>query len=697
LEADFQAIPKTILIYLMQDDSENPFSVTKATEFTDSQINEYWVNFNTETNTSIKSMLNPNEFLPKYVVGGKGCGKTHILRYFSFPLQKIRWGNDLTSIINNDKYIGLYSVLHGLNSSRFEGKGIPEDQWQAIFEYYFELYISETLMSTVQEFMIQMNIQGALESKIIEMVVKQFSNYEDIKGISTIEEFKEYLRKLRRKIDGEVLNAAFKRKLEYDEVKLSFSTGDIIFGFPAVISNTIAQFKGVKFIFIFDEFEKLFEWQKRYINSLVWDKKTPVTFWIGARRYGYTTRQTKTGEEMKRGSEYQEVDLDFIIRNNEGLYRDFAKELYVRRLEKYYRSKGAQMDPQVIHDRFRDSLEKYNEDALIATIADKGKKREFKHVKELRKKLQSLTKSKSIEFSGDEEIDAVIKPLLADTNNDPLEQKYKFFLFYKMWYQAKNNSSFEKIVQHINAEYTKDRQGLASEFAEIRDKRKKDFIAQLIKENNIKNPEYCGFEKFVDLSQGNARTFILILKKIVEYGKIRGEKPMEDDSKISLDTQYLAIYDAARWFYEDAELVGDTGRQMYYSLKYLADYLMLFRFCDKPTETTVSSFYIKAGELSSGAIECLETMDVHSILVESTGRFEKNSGRKEQTFVINRILAPLWNLPIVVRGTVHLNKETADAIFDPLHHSKFDKLYKERKNSLNAPEFLKINPSMFGN
>ncbi len=124
----------------MLNELDNPFSVTKATEFTDEEINEYWVNFNTRDDISIKAILNPSEFLPKYVIGGKGCGKTHILRYFSFPLQKIR-NKDIATLLDNEKYIGLYSVFHGINSSRFAGKGIEETQWESIFEYYFELYI----------------------------------------------------------------------------------------------------------------------------------------------------------------------------------------------------------------------------------------------------------------------------------------------------------------------------------------------------------------------------------------------------------------------------------------------------------------------------------------------------------------------------------------------------------------------------
>ena len=125
----------------MRNELDNPFSVTKATEFSDFEIYEYWVKFNAKENVSIDTILNPKEYLPKYLIVGKGCGKTHILRYFSFPLQKIRNENRIQDILINDKYIGLYSVFHGLNSSRFSGKGIEESKWMSVFEYYFELYI----------------------------------------------------------------------------------------------------------------------------------------------------------------------------------------------------------------------------------------------------------------------------------------------------------------------------------------------------------------------------------------------------------------------------------------------------------------------------------------------------------------------------------------------------------------------------
>jgi hypothetical protein len=649
------------------------------------------VNFNARENVSIDTILNPKEYLPKYLIGGKGCGKTHILRYFSFPLQKIRNNNNIQELLINDKYIGLYSVFHGLNSSRFSGKGVSESEWNSVFEYYFELYICDNLLHTIQEIFLMLGLSSSNEERFIKNILSIFSNYKSIQGVDNLTNLIDFLSDLRRKIDTQVLNAAFTRELKYDEVKVLFTPGDLLFGIPNSISKCIEIFNDVKFIYIFDEYEKLYEWQKVFVNTLVWDKKTPVTFWVGARRYGYTTRKTKSGQEMKSGSEFQDVNLDVIIRSNEDLYKQFAEKLYVNRLIKYYEFKGLKVKVQDVNKNFCDKFEPYDENRILNEIRDKNRNKEYKHLKELRKKLLAGIKTgQALNLKKDVEVDEIVNAIALHTDNNPLEQKYKLFFFYKLWSKGTNKDTFNAFLETINCEFDKFKKGNKSEFDEIVDKRKKDLIAQLTKENNVKNTEYAGINEFIRISQGNARSFILILKKAVEFAKIRGEKPLEDGGKISLDSQYLAVYDTARWFYEDAELVGESGKNMYSSLKRLTDYFILERFCDKPVETTISCFYLKSEELSENSLSCIETMKMHSIIIEDTdGRIEKNSGRKERMFQINKVLAPLWNLPTVVRGSLSLNKEIVESIFNYKVCDKFEKLYKIRKAQLNAPEFAK--------
>jgi len=677
----------------MINDLDNPFSVTKATEFSDSEILAYWVNFNAKENVSIETILNPNEYLPKYVIGGKGCGKTHILRYFSYSLQKLRNNNSVIDVLEKYKYIGLYSVFGGLNSSRFSGKNVDDSQWQSIFEYYFELYICDNLLRTVREVVISLESPLSIEALLVQNILSIFSNFKEVTNVSTFSDLIEYFNDLRRKIDLQIQNAAFTRQLDFESIKILFSPGDLIFGIPDSISNNHPNFKDVKFIYIFDEYEKLYEWQKKFVNTLVWDKKTPVTFWIGARRYGFTTRRTKTGEEMKSGSEFQDVNLDEIIRSNEDLYKEFADKLYTNRLVKFYESRNISTSPEEASKMFRERFENYDQSKIINSIIKKNINKEYEHLSKFRQKLNSYIQTYLLDTSlNGKSVEGLIEGIKANTENDPLEQKYKLFRFYYLWHKVDRLTPLEDILNRVNSEYDSYKVSKQNDnpFIEIKDKRKKDLIAQLTKENNIKNTEYSGIENFIQLSQGNARSFIIILKKTIEYSKIRGERPLDYDGRISLDSQYLAVYDTSKWFYEDAELTGELGKQVYISLKNLTDYFIQERFCDKPIETTVSQFYVKAEALSIEAYDCIELMKMHSFIIErDNGRLAKTSGRKERLFQINKILAPLWNLPTVIRGSISLNDEIAEAIFNFNCHSSFEKLYKKRKAQLNAPDFLK--------
>ncbi|NOS94391.1 MAG: hypothetical protein HOP30_20955 [Cyclobacteriaceae bacterium] len=519
---------------------DNPFSVTKATEFSDQEINEYWVNFNIEDSQSIINVLNPNELLPKYVLGSKGCGKTHILRYFSYPTQKIRMNNDIEKLVSIDKYFGIYSVLDALNSSRFSGKSISDEQWHSVFEYYFELHLATNFLLNLTDILASLNNSVYDESIIAKDVFSIFYKNDSHNTINTVEGIKDFIISLKRRIDFEIVNAPLKRTLDFESVKLLFSPGDLIFGIPKIIQRNIALLKDIKFIYILDEYEKLFEWQKIFINTLVWDKKNPCTFWIGARKHGYTTRMTKSGEEIKAGSEFQPIEIDLLIRKNEVLYKKFAKELYINRLKKFYLNKGINFDAT---SDFESKFEKYSDDKIIDQLKNKP---ELKHIKNLRNSLISYLeknyKRHKIERESDiqDYVNKLIAEILLQTNRNPIEEKSKIFLFYQRWYKLKPEETFDSVVRHINLEYSNYIQNLSSEFDNIKEKYKNDFLAQLTSENNIKNVCYSGIDDFINISWGNPRCFILILKKIVELARLRGERPLESGSIISLETQYLA-------------------------------------------------------------------------------------------------------------------------------------------------------------
>jgi hypothetical protein len=124
-------------------------------------------------------------------------------------------------------------------------------------------------------------------------------------------------------------------------------------------------------------------------------------------------------------------------------------------------------------------------------------------------------------------------------------------------------------------------------------------------------------------------------------------------------------------------------------LNSLANVFQIYRFSDKPTETSVCAFNFGIESISSCAKEYINIATTHSLIIEVKDRKQKNSGREEMTYQLNKILAPLWNLPSSRRGIADLDTEMIDAIFDPQKYKTFESKYNEMKSRFTAPLFGK--------
>ena len=86
----------------------NPFDITKAVDYTDAEIYKYWVDLGNE-NQGFEGLIKPDTLMPMIIVGSKGSGKTHVMKYFSYELQKIRCMAQSASMqeeLAREKFIG---------------------------------------------------------------------------------------------------------------------------------------------------------------------------------------------------------------------------------------------------------------------------------------------------------------------------------------------------------------------------------------------------------------------------------------------------------------------------------------------------------------------------------------------------------------------------------------------------------------
>ena len=469
-----------------------------------------------------------------------------------------------------------------------------------------------------------------------------------------------FLNEIQQDIDYRVNNAAFLEKESFTGLEILFNNGELLFQIPKLLSTIFNDFKEINFIYILDELEKLEEFQKPYINTLVWETELPTTIWVGARNYGFTTRKTCSGELIKQGSEYDILPLDVYLREDEDKYKTFAIKMCNQRLERIG-----------INKNITEIFDKEDEQYLISTLAQKGK-RNLPHIKQLKSYLEN---QKNLNHK---EISEILENI---SDKNALHSKYKAYAFYKVW----NDKDIIQKSDDINKEFQRYLNNeKCTQFDSIVDHYKSDFVSQLLVES--KKPSYLfkGISLFIETSWCCPRSLLMILRNIFQWAIYNGEDFSEENISISINSQSKGLYKTSKWFLDDIEIQGEIGLVAIESLNKIASLLKAVRFSEKPSECSVSSVSIKSEALTNiNVSDLIRYMVNHSIVIEHT-RKDKNFKENDKLLQINRMLCPLWDLPYSRRGILSLNTHLINSIFS-LEYDTYKKIYNERINSMRPP------------
>lgn len=644
----------------------NPFSVVKANEFTITQIIENWVPWAGSENGFIAS-LNPQELMPKYVLGSKGCGKTHLLRYYSFEARLKLYNNDIKELLKNDKYLASYSRLNSISSTRFNKSG-NEDEWRSLYNYYFELMQSIISLDVYEKVTDALNASEKKIANAIREICKQI-------GITleseTIECLKNFLNEKRVSIDNEIIDYPHVRKLNWDKVRPAFTFGSLIFEIPWRFSQYISELQDVSYIYILDEYEKLkCDWQKESLNTLVYEKKYNSTFWVGARKIGYTTRNTLSGEPIHEGHEFNPVDLDSLLKSGEKKFPEFAEGLFRKRLKL---NGLAELSPKQLFDKFDEKM-------LLNSLLCKSDN--LKHWKTFRERLSSLGLD-------NDNITQTQQMLCKKVEKDLVSQKMKLYAFYLMWSENKNKitkDSIPQIAKRVNLSYDEYKNGQNAKMKEWYRKFRQDMVAQLAEENNETLFLYSGFEKLVNIADCNPRILLTLMKLIIEDCHFRGIDPFNSEKTIPVRSQYAGINETAKWFLNDIEVYGKDREYLDIAMNHLLNFLYVSRFCDKPTETSLCTFYYRMNSGQENIDHIIKLAIQEAFLMEVPNkRKDKTLGTPQKSYQVNRLIATVYNLPIARRGVTSITPEMMLTIFDPSHFQQFNSMLAAHKTSLNAP------------
>lgn len=643
----------------------NPFSITKAVDYSNDDIIRYWVDIS-PTGSGFWELLRPTSLMPIILLGSKGSGKTHLMRYFSYDLQKIRHSNNIKDGLEKDNFIGIYLRGSSLNSDRFNGKGQSEEVWNVVYSYYWELWIGQLLLNILDDLFNQQFISLDEEKVVISEIVKLFEKKVTLKS-NTIKELVDYLNLLQKSIDYEVNNCIFKKDSKLT-IEVLLSPSKFTFGIPKILGNVIPLFKRKVFLYLIDEFENIIEYQQKLIQTLLREKEQICSFRIGARLYGIKTYKTLgSGEENKEGSEYEKIVLDDFFRKNEG-YNSFVRNICVNRL-----TEAGIIIPQ------NKKIDNYFEDLELNKFFQKINQKKERHSKAYLERLANKIKTYLPKYN--DVVEIIISNLTF--SEDPIIERTNVMLLYRDWKAKKNLLEASKNIREIALDYF-NQPANNKVHGKILEKYKSDIIDQLARETREQVP-YFGFEKFIKMSCGIPRNLLNILKYTYKWSYFNDGKIPFKEGIISHDSQSKGVIDAAEWFFEDNRIPIIEGNKATNCIHNLGQYLREHRFSDNPPECSINLFSIKIEEININAREIVDYLVKYSYLIERDKRRDKNSNNLLCTYHINWILAPKWELPIAQRGVMTLNKKEAETIFDPNANESFTLLLKEKVLSYNAP------------
>lgn len=659
----------------------NPFSLTKANDLSDDQIQELWVDI--APPDSPDSLFSAGRFaspMPTFILGSKGSGKTHLMRYASFPLQKKRFERDGLRPLPGarvDGYVGIYTLCSGLETGRFQGKGQSDEAWLEVFSYYLELSLGIAALAVTDD-LLDGDVQHNIETAFCAAVGQLFDS--DPPAANSVGGLIDDLERRRRELDYQVNNAAFTGELVPN---VTASRGKLIFGIPQAFQSCSSDLGGFLFAYQLDELENLTEAQQKHVNTLVRDRRGPATLKIGARQFGIKTHATMSAaEENIRDSEFEELRLDLRFRRNEKTYRELVALLVERRLQNFWpqSSTGLAGRSRRLADWFEEP-KRDPFDPFFERLVKNAPSPERPHMVHLREALAGQLSRGGIRgVRKEEDIPAIMNAIAVP--DAPLLEKLNTFLMFNAWAKGLDLAQTATSVRS-NCEAFVRSKG-AGPYRQKLDHYKSDLIAQMFRDASYRH-NYGGLDEFTRMSEGQPRALITLLKQTFDWATFQGERPFEAGS-ISIDAESKGALAAADWFYNNMRKAGGDGQAILIAVDRLAELFRINRFADNPIECSLIGFSVSARVGSEISQRNLRLALDHSFLVEILGgQSDRNSEQVTGKFQLNRMLVPKWGLATGRRGIKPFSEVEMNAIFDPRMGEAFEKVKADWATRMNAP------------
>lgn len=646
----------------------NPFALVRASDYTDDEINSLWVELGSNL---INKLIEPTSDTSKYLLGGKGTGKTHLLRYHSYPVIRRRTAPRKSglSIVSDTGYLAVFLRASTLDSSRFEAADSNPAAWQQLFGVYLETQLGYLVVEALCDIKKtspkdSFDVTGFLRSLSTTITDAEFGS------VKTLEQLLEWLQKQRFTIDDAINFSAFTGKLE---LGIRRSLGQLILPLKKAVGILHPDLEKIPVIYLIDEIENFTALQQQVVNTLLRFGERKASFRITGRLYAVKTFAVIGGAETNRdGQEYRVENLDRVLRENPK-YTRFAKDFVLKRMGLGTGSTPVGLNLSNLFEEVSSS--NFFDEALqrFAGSDQSG----FSFADQFAEALRTSTVRRDLTLASDQIVELLVQDL-------PLIlQKLNILLFCKRY---KGKAAALRLAHQIR-EQSSDYLNRASKgsYATAYGHYKQDLFAQLCRESK-KSGEvpYAGFDSFVDMSCGNPRNLLIVLGQIFDVAAFKGITFFNGPA-IPVQVQTQAARETASFMFDDDCNFGVLTDKAREAVSRLASLLRTGRYALKIPETSPIAVSFDEGKLSVGAREALTTALSYSLVFRVGERKDRNTHSLKTRIQLNPMLSPNWGLSTGMRGDISLSAELADSIFNPSAKENFLTLLKQTQARWSNP------------
>jgi hypothetical protein len=558
---------------------------------------------------------------PRVIFGGRGCGKTMLLRYLSHhtAFSQRRMQIPISAV----DHIGLYWRTDTQFTNAMYGRGVPDDVWASAFNHMAALMLSLELLSSIRNIAASA-YSGLCEGDLALINLSRLTAFDPTLP-ADVSSMHEVLESRLWALEGWVNNV---RKAP----EPVFLPGvQFVSATLQLIQEQLRSLSGSTFYVYIDEYENLPLYQKRIVNTWLKHSASPLIFNLAMKRNGFDTRETTGPESLSSIHDYRDHDLEGYIIESE--FRVFAAEILFLQLSQTHLGLPP-VEPELLRDPARiserrsstyrtsvlDSAKRLfpdpSSDELAGiALADNGLKRIL--LARIETALGKKSERLSVEAFYDERFPraTVIMPALLQRRSLTPKAILSEFEAYKGGHPSKFNDWV-----HNN------------------------FIGcllQLYAPESRPCPFYAGFETFCKLAHGNIRHFLELCHKSIYRAVDRGQSGVTVNPVLQAE----AARQASTAFLGEIRSFGRLGNQLYTFILRLGSLFSLAHLRPTQSETEQNHFAITQGALSDNDHEFLLEATKWSVLFEQTGTKKKQDYEPEtMDYVLAPIYAPYFHI-----------------------------------------------------